>query len=127
MFDDDDVPLGVYLVVLLIIVLIALGIGIAAAHHESWRDITVCSKGDVATSDGHQYRIYAADDTYTMTDSYLGGVRTDTANDYGKILDKTSYHVKIKGFRVTRLSWFPNILEFDKLPADQQHPELCPS
>jgi hypothetical protein len=112
--------------IIAVVALVALGALTLFINSQKQQDrtITVCSKESVATEDnGHEYRIYASDDTYVMEDNILGGIRFDTASEYGRIRDNTTYNVRIKGLRIGVFSMFPNILKAEV--ASEQHPELC--
>jgi hypothetical protein len=94
-------------------------------HYET---ITVCDMEDSKTSDGHEYRIYASNDTYKMADSWFGVKRRDTANDYGQMMREikngpVTYDVTVKGERWNTPTNFGNIVEFTK--AAVQTPEKC--
>lgn len=118
----DINPLWYVGVVLLIVVGVVL---MTSYEHQSTRVITVCSKERVATNDGGEYRIYAAEGTFTMKDSYVGTYRTDTADQYARIKPRTSYKVTTKGWRIGLFSQFPNILKVTQLPVDRQTPGKC--
>ena len=94
-------------------------------HYET---ITVCDMEDSKTSDGHEYRIYASNDTYKMADSWFGVKRRDTANAYGQMKREikngpVTYDVTVKGERWHTPTNFGNIVEFTK--AQVQTPEKC--
>jgi len=102
--------------------------GIFGAHRESWRDITICSKDSIHKDWGTQYFVFAADDPYVLKSNSNPDnkqAQAKVAAMYNTIQNKTSYHVKIKGHRVREINMMPDILELEKLPPSQQHPELC--
>lgn len=107
-----------------------VGGAIAMAHHETSRNITICSKHAYSEDWGVQYRIFAADDPYALRSTGnpdLKQTQTELAAMYDSIQDKTSYRVKIKGYRIRGINMMPDILELEKLPPAEQHPELCTS
>lgn len=93
--------------------------------------ITVCSVGTATTSSGnisHQYRVYAAEGVFVIEDSWINGMRLNSADDYGRMARETAkgpvtYVVTAKGHRVPAFSMFPNVLEFRKAPV--QTPRKC--
>lgn len=92
------------------------------------KTITVCSVEDSTTKDGHQYRVYASDDTYKMEDSWLGVKRRNTATAYGQMKREVSagavtYDVTVKGERWNTPTNFENIVKFTR--ATVQTPEKC--
>jgi len=94
-------------------------------HYET---ITVCNVEDSNTKDGHEYRIYASNDTYKMDDSWFGVKRRDTANAYGLMKREVkdgpvTYDVTVKGERWNTPTNFGNIVVFNK--AAVQTPEKC--
>ena len=120
---------GVF-VLLAILGLIVYGIwwetGPKQGLHEA--TITVCSVEDSKNGSGHEYRIYASDDTYKMADSWTGVERRDTADAYGLMKREVAkgpvtFDVTLKGERRHTPTNFANILVFKR--AAVQTPKEC--
>ncbi len=101
----------------LFVIVISLVPSVLNALHIEERQITVCAKERVAVDGGGEYRIYAAEGTFVVGDSILGGVRFDSADFYAQIETPATYKVRAKGYRFGPLSWFPNILEAEEIPG----------
>lgn len=82
------------------------------------RVIQVCSKEPVAVEGGNNYRVYAVEDSFEITDSLLRQVRKRSADDYAKVMPGTRYRVVTKGARQGFGSFFPNILELEPIGTD---------
>ena len=90
--------------------------------------ITVCDMEDSKKSNDHEYRIYAANGTYKMDDSWIGIKRRNTADEYGRMKREirsgaVTYDVTVKGERWNTPTNFPNIVKFTKSAA--QTPKVC--
>lgn len=118
--DESINPLFFLGGLLAVIVIVVFTIGY---QHQTKQTITICSKERAATSNGAEYRIYAAEGTFVMKDSLIGKVRYSTADAYARIKKDTTYDVVTKGWRIPFFSAFPNILEAKQ--ATVQTPELC--
>lgn len=115
-YDRDSSLMPILFAIIVVILLVSIPAVIKASNIEE-RQITVCAKERVATSDGGEYRIYAVEGTFTVEDSFLAGVRFDSADFYAKINTPATYDVRIKGYRIGLMSWFPNILEATEIDS----------
>jgi hypothetical protein len=120
-----------------LIALVGAGVGIGACGVvvESLRDgvntkqetVTVCDKEYVRGSEGSgEYRVYVADEsgdrhTKRVADTLLiGGTRFNSADTYAQLDRGVTYDITTSGYRIGILSQFPNIIEVEKIPTEQQ-------
>lgn len=107
--------LGKGFVLFLIIVLIGIfglhACATSVAQSTTYTEVvTICGKEPVQTEHGHEYRVYTSGDTYVVEDYYgVGGVRTNSADVYGRIQVGKTYLVRSFGIRSSTFSVFRNI------------------
>lgn len=86
---------------------------------------TICSKESVNIDNGHEYRVYTVDGTFAVKDHVVNGLRTRSADTYGRLQSNTTYEITYYGWRNGVFSLFPNILEATKVPEEEQQPNAC--
>ena len=92
---------------------------------------TVCGKEAVPLSDsdgnnnGHEYRVYTSQGTFVVKDHFVNGIRTLSADTYGRIQPGVTYKITSYGWRNGLLSMFPNIEKAERVPDSEQQPKAC--
>ena len=124
MYNDsfDSMIVGVYHLFRIVSVLIAIGMLIIAF----WRPINKASEvrtevivvTDKMVKD-NRYLIYANDNVYEITDSWLMG-RFNSSDLYGKIKVGKTYKIKVGGKRDHFLSVYPCIHEVEEVKVKEE-------
>lgn len=98
-----------------VIALLAVVAVFAVVDYSKTETVTlhITGKESVNTSDGHEYRVYALEDTYKIGDSVLIG-RFDSSRLYGSLTPGT-YTCEVIGWRVPVWSMFKNIKSCDRV------------
>lgn len=122
MYDDsfDDIIVGAYYLFRIAAVLIAIVILVITF----WRPINKASEVRtevIVVTDkmvkNDRYLIYASDNVYEITDSWLMG-RFDSSDLYGKIEVGKTYKIKVGGKRDHFLSVYPCIHEVEEVKEE---------
>ena len=82
--------------------------------------VTVTDKERVADQDQGtgKYLICTSETTYEMTDTWFYW-RFDTSDEYGKLVKGDDYKITTVGIRLGFLSWYPNIVAFERLKKEK--------
>lgn len=111
---------GWFVIAALVGVAIVLVVGLAVHDYAKIETVTlhVTGKESVNTKDGHEYRVYAQEDTYKIGDSIVHP-RFNSANFYGKLPvpaggpgateNAVVLKCKVFGWRIPLFSSFKNI------------------
>jgi hypothetical protein len=111
------------------IVLLVIAVPLAISYAKvSEQTLHITGKESVSVKDGHEYRVYADEDTYVIKDSFIHP-RFNSANVYGRLpvpaggpgsTKSVAMRCKVYGWRIGLFSQFKNILECKRLvPAPE--------
>lgn len=119
---SNDVPLGVYLIVLAVFMLFSCIPGCVKVSDEHWETVTITDKDIKNKSKDSKYLIWAdkvkpcsycgepTSTVYEITDSLFKG-RWDSSDLYGSIEVGKTYEIRIAGQRWPFFSMYQNIYE----------------
>lgn len=108
-----------YVLFILVILFIAFAPGIMKVMNTQTYVVHVTDKDRV--SDKNKYLVYSFDlqgesRVFEITDS-LYKFRFDSSDDYNQIEVGKTYKFTTGGYRVPIFSWYPNIYEYEEVPA----------
>ena len=110
--DDSEKGLVLFIAIVLIAIFGIRACATSVAQSSTYTEVVkVCGKDVVPTGENsHEYRVYTTGDTYVVKDYYgTGGVRTNSADVYGRIQVGETYVVRSFGMRASVVSVFRNI------------------
>lgn len=84
-----------------------------------WVTVTVTDKMGLPKESGMQYRIYTDSEVFCNEDSFLFR-KWNSSDFYGQIEKGATYRMRVAGWRVPRLSWYRNIVEFVPVTPNQK-------
>jgi hypothetical protein len=108
-----------YVLLFLVLLFIAFAPGIMKVMNTQTYVVHVTDKDRV--SDKNKYLVYSFDlqgesRVFEITDSLLK-FRFDSSDDYNQIEVGKTYKFTTGGYRVPIFSWYPNIYEYEEVPA----------
>lgn len=95
-----------FIFIILLVVFLGCGESINKAINMRTEVVTVTDK----MVKEEKYLIYSENTTYQISDSLLLW-RWDSSDLYGQIMVGETYEIRVAGYRIPFLSWYPNIYE----------------
>lgn len=111
---DEDLPVGCYLVLLILLFLMLLGGCLIQNGNEADVTITVKEKQAVATHDSYKYLIFSTqDEVFESDDTFVHG-KWNSSDIYGKLEPGHTYKIHVCGTRIPLFSMYRSILSVDQ-------------
>lgn len=95
-----------FILIILLVVFLGCGESINKAINMRIETVTVTDK----MVKEERYLIYSENTTYQISDSLLLW-RWNSSDLYGQIMVGETYEIRVAGYRIPFLSWYPNIYE----------------
>lgn len=99
---------GIALALFLVLIVVLGGLACNSYYQDSAVTFKLNDKERVAVEGGGEYRLYTEGETFVLKDSIIKG-RLDTADEYGRMREGTTYQCKAFGWRIPLFSKFRNV------------------